>query len=304
MTPALSERVGCDLCECKNFDFWFTIDSTRFYNSESKIRETYTIVQCTNCKLVFVREIPSESELKDVYADGYYTGRDSIGYQTYAAPTRLDDALTWFSTLPPRITRTLKSPTRLINVITRVVLRQNERSWPYNLVDTVSKYSNIGKILDIGCATGIFLLASRQSGWETQGIEFSEYASRIARNQNLNVCTGDTRQALNSGKIKEKDFDVVTLWDTAEHLVDPLHVFVDAYKFLKPGGVLFVQTLNIDGDKARNEGQNWHFFRPPKHLFYYSERTLKAYFERAGFDLIKDDDFSKDVVTLGGRRPH
>lgn len=78
--------------------------------------------------------------------------------------------------------------------------------------------------------------------------------------------------------------------------------FKDAWKVLKPGGLLFVKTLNVDSNRSATERRNWHFFRPPKHLFYYSEKTLKEYFERAGFKLIKDDNFAYDVVVVAGQK--
>jgi hypothetical protein len=53
---------------------------------------------------------------------------------------------------------------------------------------------------------------------------------------------------------------------------------------------------------SRKQGESWHFFRPPKHLFYYSELTLKRYLKNAGLVVRLDDDFRKDLVVIGARK--
>lgn len=92
------------------------------------------------------------------------------------------------------------------------------------------------------------------------------------------------------------------MWDVFEHVRNPLRVLEQVYSVLNEGGLLFIETLNIDSSIAREQGSDWHFFRPPKHLFYYSEMTLKQFLRKAGFELILDDDFTKDIVIVGARK--
>ncbi|MFA4888562.1 MAG: class I SAM-dependent methyltransferase, partial [Candidatus Omnitrophota bacterium] len=44
-------------------------------------------------------------------------------------------------------------------------------------LDDIEKYSSGKKILDIGCAMGLFLEAAQMRGWDPYGIEVSEYAA-------------------------------------------------------------------------------------------------------------------------------
>ena len=213
------------------------------------------------------------------FTPGYYTGRDDVGYQSYRMPSRVERTVQSASGLPHRVARTLRDPSKIV----RVVTRRKERPWPYSLVDIVGQYSRVGTILDVGCATGLFLAAARESGWQPQGVELSEYSSSRAREElGLDVFTGTLQRALEAGHVREGNFHVVTMWDTVEHLVDPMAAFTVARRALKPGGLLFVETLNIDGDRAIREGQGWHFFRPPKHLFYYGESTLNDILKALG----------------------
>ena len=120
---------------------------------------------------------------------------------------------------------------------------------------------------------------------------------------NLNVFTGQLEEFVASGVLAPDSHDVITLWDTLEHVVDPLGLMQSVATVLKPGGFVFLTTLNMDSSRARREGKAWHFFRPPKHLHYFSEKTLKMLLEKAGFEVLLDDDFRKDVVLLGAVRP-
>lgn len=296
----MTERNTCNLCGGTRLRPLFRINSRRFYNSANGLRDEYTIAKCADCDLVFVLEIPSAEEMSDVYSDGYYSGRDQVGYKEYRTESRFDRAMKFIGGLPPRVVRTLKNPANIIEVMTR----ENLRPWPYNQLDKVRKFSSAGIILDVGCATGLFLLAARSEGWTARGVEFSAWSSQQARDAGLDVYTGTLDNAVAAEKIRPESVDVITLWDTAEHLRDPMATFRSAHTALRPGGLLFVETLNIDSDRSCAEGNRWHFFRPPKHLFFYSEKTLKAYFERSGFRIVKDDDFAHDVVTLTGQKVH
>lgn len=299
-----AENVTCNLCGSYKLRPWLKIDARPFYNSSKRLRDSYTIVKCEDCSLVFVKEVPTDEELKDVYGEGYYTGRDKVGYQSYRVKSRIEKLADWLLRLPRRAVRIMLRPKRLVQKLFETTKVERTRPWPHDLVDAVQSHANVGRILDVGCATGLFLVAARKDGWETKGVEFSDYSSRIARDEhNLDVVTGKLEDALNSGRLDGESFDVVTLWDTAEHVPDPMATLKASWKALKPGGVLLIKTLNLDSDRAKEEGTGWHFFRPPKHLYYYSEKTLKEYLERAGFIFVADSDFVHDVVTVVGRKP-
>ncbi len=76
-----------------------------------------------------------------------------------------------------------------------------------------------GKILDIGCSTGLFLHSMQQHGWTTYGVEPSAYAANYAV-QRFGL---DVRQmVLEEAKFEANFFDVVSLWDVFEHLYDPI----------------------------------------------------------------------------------
>lgn len=138
------------------------------------------------------------------------------------------------------------------------------------------------KIFDVGAATGYFLDLAKQAGWQTSGIEISEYAAKIAGAKGHQIFLGN----LENLEIKEK-YDVVTMWDVLEHLPDPKRYLKSVHDILNQGGVLAINTINKSSCWARLWGKNWHAILPPEHLFYYSVQSLKILLEANGFEILE-----------------
>lgn len=91
-------------------------------------------------------------------------------------------------------------------------------------------------LLDVGCGNGNFLLLCKERGFVVKGIEQSKSATEVCRRRGLDC--------VYNKDIDEIDdvFDVITLFDVAEHLEDPRTFFGKIYERLKPKGVLFMET--------------------------------------------------------------
>ena len=118
-------------------------------------------------------------------------------------------------------------------------------------------------VLDIGCHTGLFLQGLPET-WRRHGIEGGFEPSRIASSTNRVTIIADRLESdLSSWHGK---FDAVTMFDVAEHLLDPLHGILRASALLKPGGVLLLSTANFDSWPLRwLRGQHW-YLQTPQHL--------------------------------------
>ena len=270
----------CDLCNNIEYRELFKISSKKDYNSPKKTKEDYTIVECNNCGLIFVKENVNENEIKDIYSKGYYTGRDERGYKNYIKK----HSNTFLNKISKLSRRFKGNPTKDIHLINRYVKHK-------------------GKLLEIGCAAGFFLQEAKKNGWDVTGVEISDFAANFAKDElNLNVFNEKIERIINSGKLKKDQFDVVTLWDTLEHIAKPSSLLKSVNYLLKINGILFFSTLNIDSTEYINNGKNWKYFRPPKHLFYFSESTIKKYLEKYGFDIIYKNDFKNEIVVVGAKK--
>lgn len=146
----------------------------------------------------------------------------------------------------------------------------------------VERYSNQGQghLLDIGCATGLFLNEMAQSGWQVAGIEPIASAAEYAyRRFGLSVFQG----TLSEAPYEPASFDVVTFWDVLEHTFSPAQELVRAAHLLRPGGLLALSVPNWDSLERRFFGRHWQGLDPPRHLYVFTRKTLTALLVQAGF---------------------
>src|SRR5437870_12938570 len=135
-----------------------------------------------------------------------------------------------------------------------------------------------GRLLDVGCALGDFLLEAKASGWDVEGVEISAFAAEQARARGLRVTTGRLEELA----LPAASFDVLTLYASGEHLADPVATLAAVRRLLVPGGLLHLVTPNVGGLQARLLGRLWYHYKPGEHLFYFAPPTLRLSMERAG----------------------
>lgn len=125
-------------------------------------------------------------------------------------------------------------------------------------------------LLDIGCG---FLL-KKDNGWNVLGIDICEREIEYARRE-FSV-EAEVRNFPGSNLPKE-NFDVITMFDLIEHLTDPLKGLKECFALLNDKGILIIGTPDFGHYKAKKEGKNWGYLKPPEHLFYFSLQTLKKW---------------------------
>ena len=125
------------------------------------------------------------------------------------------------------------------------------------------------RLLDVGCAAGYFLEAARARGWDVTGLELSRYALERARETDLPVHDGSILAPPDF-----PPFDVITLWDTIEHLVEPVVALVNARRLLRPNGVIAISTGDRKSVVAKVLGRRWRLLNDPTHNFFFDKNTL------------------------------
>jgi 2-polyprenyl-3-methyl-5-hydroxy-6-metoxy-1,4-benzoquinol methylase len=153
-----------------------------------------------------------------------------------------------------------------------------------------------GRLLDLGCAVGIFLALAKEDGWDVSGVDISDYAVSCARKRckTEKVYAGE----LTDAHFSKGSFDVITMWDVVEHLAHPVATLREVHRVLKDDGVLLLDTPNEES-LIRNVAYTiyrllggrivypaiklYHSY----HLYYFSGKTLQRLLDQVGFDLIK-----------------
>lgn len=155
------------------------------------------------------------------------------------------------------------------------------------------------RVLDVGCATGVFgeYLKRKGCASEVIGIEIDVLAAKEASTRLDRVLTANLNHAAVIDVLNDFDnasFDYIICADVLEHLIDPWAVLTDLAKFLKPGGRLVVSLPNI---------QHWSVWMPliltgrweyceagildRTHLRFFTRATSQELIRRANLKMIE-----------------
>jgi SAM-dependent methyltransferase len=157
-----------------------------------------------------------------------------------------------------------------------------------------------GSILDVGCATGLFLADFAQAGyWQAWGAELSPGAAQKARARGIRMHQGD----LCGASFADDCFDVITLLDALYYFPNPQTQLAECRRALKPDGLLVLELPLGDSRIWRTSkglGKKLSRTRRPllatsDHLFYYNPRSVLLLLQRCGFRV-------ETILPLPGNR--
>ncbi len=227
----------------------------------------FNILSCYNCGLLTRDVIFNKKEIKELYSKNYFCKLQK-DYFSAGFSKKLKDSL-----------RVKDFKGRL---------------------DKIKEYGKIQKkrILDIGCATGIFLKICKDEGWDTYGVEISNFAGEFARKTyDLKIFIGE----LYKTKYKSNFFDVTTGWDLIEHVEDPVKLLEEIKRILKPGGYIALETTMVDSllfiiadivyritfGKFKKLVEIAY---PIHHANHFSRKTLETILKKLDFKIVKKEN--------------
>ena len=140
-------------------------------------------------------------------------------------------------------------------------------------------------LLDIGCGNGRLIVGLLEAGWQISGVELDPIAAKVARSIGIDVTQG----TIESLKEESDKYDAITLSHVIEHVHDPRKLLQDVYRLLKPNGVVYIETPNIDSHWAKLFRENWRGLESPRHLILFTPRSLIDLLLTTGFSNIKTE---------------
>ncbi len=155
-----------------------------------------------------------------------------------------------------------------------------------------------GPVLDVGCGRGLFLRELQGlTGWEVHGVDLQESNVRFLAEEHPQVRVHHADFLDWAGP--EGGFAAVTMWHLLEHLHDPRRALRQAHELLMPGGVLVLGTQNFEALSRRVMKERWTLNDVPRHLYHFTEPTLRRHLEAEGFQVAWVSHFTEFFPTLG-----
>lgn len=145
----------------------------------------------------------------------------------------------------------------------------------------ITKFIKNGRVLDIGCSTGIMLSIFKTNGFEVKGVEISKKAAEITGKKGIDVVVGPFEKV----KFNEK-FDLVILNHTLEHLENPFEILEKVKKILKPKGYLMIDLPNFDSPLAKLLRSKWPLLLPDEHLWHFTPKAFEILLKKLEFKIM------------------
>jgi SAM-dependent methyltransferase len=141
-----------------------------------------------------------------------------------------------------------------------------------------------GRLLEIGAASGSYLLRMQRAGWAVTGIEMdAASAKRAALRTGARVLQQDLASAaFDDGE----QFDLICAWMVFEHLHDPVLGFRRCLEWLTPGGWLAFSVPDCGNWQFRTFTTNWLALEVPRHLYHFSAPLLQEIVRSCGYESV------------------
>lgn len=149
-------------------------------------------------------------------------------------------------------------------------------------VDLIQRYRTGGRLLDIGSAIGIFLeaLQRAEAPFEVSCCDLSTEACRELKERFPEITV------INADILTLEDtagYDVVTLWDTLEHIVDLDGLLRKIHRLCGDRGLFVFSTPNTDSFEWVIAGDRHVQILPPGHVNLMNRGCLERLLARNGF---------------------
>jgi len=91
------------------------------------------------------------------------------------------------------------------------------------------------------------------------------------------------RSQLGPGILPDNSYDAVTMSHVLEHMHQPAVALKCCFDALKPGGVMWLATPNLESPAHRAFGRYWYHLDTPRHVVLFTANALESLLRSTGF---------------------
>lgn len=243
-----------------------------------KVPGKWSFIKCADCGVVYLN--PRLVNPMDGYPSTYSQHRkpEMPGfYEPYSWKGMIRRSVLWslgYRELGCSLVRRLIG--RVLASIPSVRLRA---LWGFLLVP---KGTIRGRLLDIGCGNGRFLVTMHALGWEVMGVEPDPISRSIAES----LTGAPVLPSLAEAQFPANFFDVITMNHVFEHVSEPAVVLKECRRILKPGGLLGLCVPNWASLTRKIFGKYCYHLEPPRHVIMYEPNSIQRMLVEQGFKVL------------------
>ncbi len=284
-TIRVRQCSSCPVCGSPGNIFYRELEDA-FFGTPGK----WSSRKCTNpdCRLVWLDPMPVEEDISIAYQN-YFT------HQGTAAAKWIESA-----------ERSRSLPRRLYELVRKGYLHNKygyfrasgsareswlgylaylHPGWRASLDSEVyflpAQYD--GRLLEIGSGGGTDLKLMQDLGWSAEGVDRDPEAKKNAEGRGLRVRLGE----LKDQDYPDDYFDAVVSNHVIEHVFDPVGLFREIHRILKPGGRFVFITPNIESWGHRVfKHADLMFMDSPRHLYVFSVPSFRRVAQAADFEKV------------------
>ena len=247
------ENSPCPICE--------SLETRVFFSgiiSGVRLRSPRRILKCSSCSQLFVNPVPTSEEI-----DEYHVREEGVPAKDLRDADK--KIKKWNTSWRKFVLREYlgygrDSSINSIKYMCGWLLSRFTRREPI-------AFHGEGKILDIGCNTGMYLYLLKNLGWQAHGVEIDPHCCAAARELGIDVFQG----RLEDADFSPLSFDVIRFQNVLEHMPDPKQALKKALTLLKEGGRVYVSIPNTRSLTAFLSKEKWLAFG---HIQGFSPRSM------------------------------
>jgi len=158
------------------------------------------------------------------------------------------------------------------------------------ILEAARSHSSPGAtLLDIGTRYGALpYIAQQKYGFDAHGVELNAASVEQGRQFFSGISQGtiaDVPQLVQ--RLGWSRLDVIVMDDVVEHLVDPRRDLQTLASAQSAGDLLLLRTMDSSGWGSRIFGENWYYYSPAAHMFYFDESSLGRLLRSVGYEPIE-----------------